>query len=150
MIGYFMLLNIVQSLFVTAFFTILDRRRLTETVSYKVEKRIRAVKGEGPENLRKACRVPDLELLMVRDEALTNFCKNWRRLNRFEIADETLPMNARPKREKKLLLRPIEIPKITLENEFWRYNEASWSHGYPATSWLQLAIMYGCGLYTAQ
>ena len=40
--------------------------------------------------------------------------------------------------------------KITLENEFWRYNEASWSHGYPATSWLQLAIMYGCGLYTAQ
>ena len=40
--------------------------------------------------------------------------------------------------------------KYTLDNEFWRYNEAAWSHGYPATSWFQLAIMYGCGLYTAK
>ena len=29
-------------------------------------------------------------------------------------------------------------------------NEASQSHGYPATAWLQLAIVYGCGLYTAK
>ena len=29
-------------------------------------------------------------------------------------------------------------------------NEASQSHGYPKTAWLQLAIVYGCGLYTAK
>ena len=31
-----------------------------------------------------------------------------------------------------------------------RHNEAGHSHGYPATSWLQLAICYGAGLYTAK
>ncbi len=29
-------------------------------------------------------------------------------------------------------------------------NEASRAHGYPQTAWLQLAIVYGCGLYTAK
>jgi hypothetical protein len=29
-------------------------------------------------------------------------------------------------------------------------NEGSQSHGYPQTAWLQLAIVYGCGLYTAK
>jgi hypothetical protein len=29
-------------------------------------------------------------------------------------------------------------------------NEGSHSHGYPLTAWLQLAIVYGCGLYTAK
>ena len=28
--------------------------------------------------------------------------------------------------------------------------EAKYSHGYPATAWLQLALVYGCGIYTAQ
>ena len=37
-----------------------------------------------------------------------------------------------------------------LANEFWRYNEARLSHGYPATFYLQAAICYGCGLYTAK
>ena len=37
-----------------------------------------------------------------------------------------------------------------LANEFWRHNEAKMSHGYPATSWFQLAIVYACGLYTAK
>ena len=29
-------------------------------------------------------------------------------------------------------------------------HEAGHSHGYPVTAWLQLAIVYGCGLYTAK
>ncbi len=33
---------------------------------------------------------------------------------------------------------------------FLARNEASISHGYPQTAWLQLAIVYGCGLYTAK
>ncbi len=28
--------------------------------------------------------------------------------------------------------------------------EGSYAHGYPGTAWLQLAIIYGCGLYTAK
>ena len=33
---------------------------------------------------------------------------------------------------------------------FLAHNEASQSHGYPVTAWFQLAIVYGCGLYTAK
>ena len=33
---------------------------------------------------------------------------------------------------------------------FHKQTEAGYSHGYPATAWLQLAIVYGCGLYTAK
>jgi hypothetical protein len=33
---------------------------------------------------------------------------------------------------------------------FLARNEASQSHGYPKTAWLQLAIVYACGLYTAK
>lgn len=33
---------------------------------------------------------------------------------------------------------------------FLARNEGSQSHGYPYTAWLQLAIVYGCGLYTAK
>ena len=40
--------------------------------------------------------------------------------------------------------------KRVLDNLFYRHTEKAWSHGYPATSWLQLGIMYGCGLYTAK
>ena len=29
-------------------------------------------------------------------------------------------------------------------------NEGSFSHGYPQTAWLQLALVYACGLYTAK
>ena len=29
-------------------------------------------------------------------------------------------------------------------------NEAKYSHGYPATAWLQLGLLYACGIYTAQ
>ena len=29
-------------------------------------------------------------------------------------------------------------------------NEASQSHGYPLTAWLQLGLVYACGLYTAK
>jgi len=39
---------------------------------------------------------------------------------------------------------------LALRNEFLRYNEAKHAHGYPGTAWLQLAIIYGCGIYTAQ
>ena len=33
---------------------------------------------------------------------------------------------------------------------YWDKYEAPISHGYPYTSWLQLGLMYGCGIYTAQ
>lgn len=35
-------------------------------------------------------------------------------------------------------------------NNYWRNYEAPLSHGYPATAYLQMAIIYGCGLYTAR
>ena len=44
----------------------------------------------------------------------------------------------------------FKVENYQLENEYWRFNEAGISHGYPATSWLQLAICYGVGVYTAQ
>ena len=34
--------------------------------------------------------------------------------------------------------------------QFYKENEARYSHGYPKTAWLQLAIIYGAGLYTAK
>ena len=34
--------------------------------------------------------------------------------------------------------------------EFWRRYEAKIAHGYPGTAWLQLGLLYGCGLYTAK
>jgi hypothetical protein len=33
---------------------------------------------------------------------------------------------------------------------FLAKNEGSISHGYPATAWLQLGLIYACGLYTAK
>ena len=33
---------------------------------------------------------------------------------------------------------------------YWRRNEAKLAHGYPGTAWLQLGLLYGCGLYTAK
>ena len=33
---------------------------------------------------------------------------------------------------------------------FLARNEASQSHGYPLTAWLQLGLVYACGLYTAK
>lgn len=41
-----------------------------------------------------------------------------------------------------------ETPYST--NAYYMRNEGSHSHGYPVTAWLQLAIVYGCGLYTAK
>ena len=35
-------------------------------------------------------------------------------------------------------------------NQYWRNNEARIAHGYPGTAWLQLGLLYGCGLYTAK
>ena len=34
--------------------------------------------------------------------------------------------------------------------EFWAKHEARMAHGYPYTAWLQLALLYGAGIYTAQ
>jgi hypothetical protein len=39
---------------------------------------------------------------------------------------------------------------LQIRNEYLRYNEAKHAHGYPGTAWLQLALVYGCGIYTAQ
>jgi hypothetical protein len=33
---------------------------------------------------------------------------------------------------------------------FLARNEGSQSHGYPLTAWLQLGLVYACGLYTAK
>lgn len=33
---------------------------------------------------------------------------------------------------------------------YHKHNEASLSHGYPVTAWLQLGLVYACGLYTAK
>ena len=34
--------------------------------------------------------------------------------------------------------------------DYWHKNEAKIAHGYPATSWLQIGLLYGTGLYTAK
>jgi len=36
-----------------------------------------------------------------------------------------------------------------LANEWYRKHEAPMSHGYPYTAWLQLGLVYCCGIYTA-
>ena len=33
---------------------------------------------------------------------------------------------------------------------YWTRNEAKEAHGYPFTAWLQLGLLYGCGVYTAR
>jgi len=33
---------------------------------------------------------------------------------------------------------------------YWAEVEAKKAHGYPKTAWLQLGLLYGCGIYTAQ
>ena len=35
-------------------------------------------------------------------------------------------------------------------HRFWNENEARFAHGYPATAWLQLGLLYAVGLYTAK
>lgn len=42
-------------------------------------------------------------------------------------------------------------PEVTFSSAAYiAKNEASRAHGYPQTAWLQLAIVYACGLYTAK
>ncbi len=43
-----------------------------------------------------------------------------------------------------------QIEKLQTANRYWDNNEASFSHGYPTTAYFQLALIYGCGLYTAR
>ena len=35
-------------------------------------------------------------------------------------------------------------------HNFWYQNEARFAHGYPVTAWMQLGLIYACGLYTAK
>ena len=35
-------------------------------------------------------------------------------------------------------------------HQYWNEFEGRLAHGYPATAWLQLALLYGVGAYTAQ
>ena len=37
-----------------------------------------------------------------------------------------------------------------LAHNYWYRMEAPLAHGYPATAWLQLGLLYACGLYTAK
>ena len=39
---------------------------------------------------------------------------------------------------------------LALRNLHLSRTEASFSHGYPVTAWLQLGLCYGCAVYTAQ
>ena len=42
-------------------------------------------------------------------------------------------------------------PEISFENaDYWEKNEGHMAHGYPGTSWLQIGLLYGTGLYTAK
>ena len=43
----------------------------------------------------------------------------------------------------------FEPQTLMLRNLYLDRNEAPLSHGYPYTSWLQLSIVYACGVYTA-
>ena len=35
------------------------------------------------------------------------------------------------------------------QNMYWKQMEGPVSHGYPQTAWLQIGLVYGCGIYTA-
>ena len=37
-----------------------------------------------------------------------------------------------------------------LNNRVWVKYEGAMAHGYPATSWLQMGLLYACGVYTAR
>ena len=39
---------------------------------------------------------------------------------------------------------------LATTNQYYRRFEASMSHGYPTTSYLQMGIVYLCGLHTAR
>ena len=42
-------------------------------------------------------------------------------------------------------------PELYSKNAvYWAQNEARLAHGYPGTAWLQVALLYGVGLYTAK
>ena len=42
-------------------------------------------------------------------------------------------------------------PELTNRaHEYWNKNEARYAHGYPATAWFQLSLLYAVGAYTAQ
>ena len=38
----------------------------------------------------------------------------------------------------------------SLNAVYWAYNEPKMAHGYPATAWMQLGLLYMCGMYTAK
>jgi len=81
----------------------------------------------------------------------TNDVKRWEnKLNEFDITKESQKAN------KDVLdyfgRDPFSYnPENTLTmNYYYREHEARDSHGYPGTSWLQIAICYGAGIYTAK
>ena len=41
-------------------------------------------------------------------------------------------------------------PEISGTLDYWHKQEARLAHGYPATAWLQLGLLYGVGVYTAR
>ena len=76
--------------------------------------------------------------------------KQWENgLKKFDLQEESRKANSH-------LLRGMGRDKFTydpepmyMRNQYLRYNEAKHAHGYPGTAWLQLALVYGCGIYTA-
>ena len=67
----------------------------------------------------------------------------------FDVSNASLQMNP--------WLKNYGMDKYTVTGEatgatfaFYNQYEGSYAHGYPATSWLQLALLYGVGLYTAK
>ena len=69
--------------------------------------------------------------------------------NDFDLQKESLANNEFLKNygKDKFTFKP---ENTFLTAQYYRTYEAPLCHGYPATMWLQMGIVFGCGLYTAK
>ena len=90
---------------------------------------------------------------------MTDRPDNWRakELREWEKGNKKIDLQKEFKEKNKDLLKGYGRDRYTYKAEtynaahqYWHKNEARFAHGYPGTAWLQLALLYGAGLYTAK
>ena len=70
-------------------------------------------------------------------------------VKQFDVTETSLQVN--PWLKNYGMDRYTYKPEMTFTSaSYYKQYEGSISHGYPSTSWLQLALVYACGLYTAK
>ena len=70
-------------------------------------------------------------------------------INKFDVSKASLEIN--PFLRNYGRDRDTYSPEMTYTSaRHYAYTEGPYAHGYPATAWLQLGLVYACGLYTAK